>query len=50
VTALFQGSVVVPVAILLTGVVTLSVVVAAVRVDHGDEPAAAPPREEPVGA
>jgi hypothetical protein len=50
VTTLFEGSVVVPVAILLTGVVTLSVVVAAVRSDHHDEPAAEAPQKETVDA
>lgn len=51
VTTLFEGSVVVPVAILLTGVVTLAVVVAAVRSDHHPpSPAAQVPSEESVDA
>lgn len=49
VTVLFEGSIVVPVAILLTGVVTLAVVVAAARARAPEPPGPAQP-EEPADA
>jgi hypothetical protein len=45
VVSLFEGSIAVPVAILVTGVVTLTVVVAAVRHGRRDRPADEPPAE-----